>query len=307
LRAQVSFLVLPVVVALLAASLPASALDRNEGDYWVYSISVVVPGYSVSATGTVRYEFLSEGTIVVNNTEVSANVMRVTGSAAGSVSDIDLSVSIVFEGYVYEDPAGMGVLRSDLTYWTSVTWGSGPFALQIDSANRSADTFIPSLLAGLEPGEATFGASWIEDIRVESVTYNLTTGAAMSSDTYLLTASCSAGAELETVSTGAGEFEALEITATESGGGVVVCWWSEEIAQFAKLELYSEEASEPVMTLTLKDYGVTARTDVLVFVAVGGVAFIVALVALALVMVRRRPPKTASQDAQPLELLQPPP
>lgn len=297
----------PLVVLLLSVSFPSSALDRNDGDYWVYSMVVTVPGFGVSATGTMRYEFVSQESLTVDGVEVPVNVLRATGSAAGRVALIDLSAAVVIEGYVYEGRGDMSIVRSDLTYWTNVHWGSGDFAWPIDTANRSVSTYTPPLLSGFDPGTTAPGATWIENIVVRAVYYNMATGAVESDRTSQMTISYSAHTELEEVSTGAGKFEALRITATESGSGQVVYWWSQETGLFVKEDTYVEGTAQPVQTLTMEDYSGNPRTSVLVFVAVGGVAMAVALVALALVLIKRRPPRLGADSSTPPELLPPPP
>jgi hypothetical protein len=297
----------PLVVMLLSASFPSSALDRNDGDYWVYSMVVVVPGFGVSATGTVKYEFVSRGSLTIDGVGLPVNVMRVTGSAVGGVALIDLSAAVVIEGYIYEALEDMSTVRSDLTYWTNVSWGSGDFAWPINTANRSVSTYTPPLLSGFDTGTTAPGATWTENIEVRTGYYNMTTGLVEHESASSMTISYSVHSEHETVSTGAGRFETLRITATESSGGRVVYWWSEEIGLFVKEDTYAEGSAQPVQTLALEDYSGKPRTDVLVFVAVGGVAMAVALVALALVLIRRRPPRPDTAVSQPLELLPPPP
>ncbi|MBN1677103.1 MAG: hypothetical protein JW880_01050, partial [Candidatus Thermoplasmatota archaeon] len=220
---------------------------------------------------------------------------------------IDLSASVVIEGYVYEGPDDMRTVRSDLTYWSNLTWGSGDFSWPMNSANRSVSTYAPPLLSGFDPGATAPGATWTENVEVRTVYYNVTTGAVESDRTSQMTISYSAHTELETVSTGAGKFETLRITATESDSGHVVYWWSEEVGLFVKEDTYIEGTSQPVQTLTLEDYSGSPRTNVLVFVAVGGVAMAVALAGLAFVLVRRRPRRPDTGSSTPIELLPPPP
>lgn len=304
---RMSLLSIPLVLLLLSASSSSSAMERNAGDYWVYSMVVTVPEFGASATGTMKYEFVSQESLTIDSVGVLVNVMRVTGSAVGGIPLIDLSAAVVIEGYVYEGVGDMSTVRSALTYWTNVSWGSGDFSWPINTANRSVSTYTPPLLSGFDPGVTVPGASWTENIGVSTAYYNMTTGLVEHESTSSLTISYSAHSEFETVSTGAGSFETLRITATESGGGHVVYWWSEEIGLFVKEDTYVEGTAQPVQTLSLEDYSGKPRTNVLVFVAVGGVAMAVALAGLALVLIKRRPPRRGTDVSQPLELLPPPP
>ncbi|MBN1678035.1 MAG: hypothetical protein JW880_05800, partial [Candidatus Thermoplasmatota archaeon] len=79
LASRLSFLSIPLALALSIASFSACAFERADGDYWVYSMVIIVPGFGVSATGTVDYEFVSQGTITVDAADVPVNIVRVTG------------------------------------------------------------------------------------------------------------------------------------------------------------------------------------------------------------------------------------
>lgn len=298
-----------LAMALLTASFPASALQRTDGDYWVYSLVVVVPGLEVSATGTMRYEFVSQELLVVDDISIPVNVMRTTGSASGSVALIGLSAAVVMEGYVYEGSRDMSTVRSDMTYWANVTWGVGDFSWPVNSASRSVSTYTPALMSGFDPGATALGATWTESVEVQTTTYNTTTGAVESDETSQMSVVYSVHTELETVVAGAGKFESLRITATEGDGDRVVYWWSEEAGVFVKEDTYVEGTSQPVQTLALEEYNDGGSgTSILLFVAIGSVAAAIALVFLALVLVKRRPPRPANPyDSLPLELQPPPP
>lgn len=303
---RVSLLSVSVLLLLIAPS-STSAMDRSAGDYWVYSMFLAVPEFGVTATGTLRYEFVSQESLTIGGAAIPVNVMRVTGTALGAVPLIDLSAAVVIEGYVYEGIGDMSTVRSALTYWTNVSWGSGEFSWPINTESRSSSTYTPGLLFGFEPGVTAPGDSWTESIEVRTVYYNTTTGMEESETSRSMTVAYSVHTELETVSTGAGSFEAMRITATESGVGRVMYWWSEDVGLFVKEETYVEGSALPVQTLSLDDYSGRPHTNVLFFVAVGGLATAVALVFLALVLLKRRPPRRDLGGSKPLELLPPPP
>lgn len=302
-----SVLAISLVAVLLSASCSTSALDRNEGDYWVYSMVLVVPGFGVEATGTLKYEFFAHGVVDIGDVMVPANIMRVTGSAGGSIELIDLSAELVFEGFVYETREGMSIVKSYLISWTNITWGSGDFAWPMNFANMSVSTYAPPLLSGFDPGNTLPGATWTETIEVRTLVYNMTLGEIESDEIDQTAISFTAHAQLETVSTEAGEFESLRITATDEGGSRIVFWWSDEIDLFVKAEAFVPDDSEPVVTLALEDCSGITRTNVLLFVAIGGAATAIALVALAVVILKRRPPKKKTYGPSSVELLPPPP
>jgi len=295
------------IVLLVAASVPVSALERTDGDYWVYSMQLVVPGLDVAADGTLKYEFISQDTVNVGETDVPVNVMRVTGAAAGSVDIIDLGASLVIEGYVYEGLDNMSTVKSDLTYWINLTWGSGDFSWPINSAIRTASTYTPPLLSEFDPVATAPGSTWTETSLIRTVTYNVTTGAVESEETEQATTTYTASTEFDTISTGVGRFEALRITAAEEDGGRIIYWWSADLGLFVKEQTYVDDSSQPVQTLLLEQYSGGSGSSVLVFLVIGGVATAIALVALAAVLVKRRPPRSQADETPPLELLPPPP
>ncbi len=305
--ARLSSLPVLLVAAILCTSFSASAMDRSSGDYWVYSMVIVVPGFDVAASGTMKYEFVSQETLTVNSAEVPVNVLRVTGAAVGSLEMIDLEAELVIEGYIYEGLHGMSVVRDDLTYWTNLTWGSGAFSLPINYASRVVSTYTPPLMSGFDPGPSAPGSTWVETTSVQTVTTNLT-GDAQSDGTTSMTVTYTIFSQLETVHTGAGDFDALRIVAVQDDGVRVAYWWSEEADVFVREETYLEGVEQPVQTLVLEEYNGGPGSNILVYVAVGGAATAVALIALVAVLMMRRPRRPDIPDTSPpLELLPPPP
>jgi len=280
-------------------------MDRSPGDYWVYSMEIVVPGFDVAATGMVKYEFVSQETLTVNSAEVPVNVLRVTGAAEGSLDMIDLEAELVIEGYVYEGLHGMSVVRDDITYWTNLTWGSGAFSLPINYASRVVSTYTPPLMSGFDPGTTSPGSTWVETTSVRTITTNLTDDG-QSDETASMTVTYTIFSQLETVSTGAGDFEALRIVAVQNDGSQISYWWSEEADVFVKEETYLEGMEQPVQTLVLEEYSGSCGCNALVFVVVGVAATAVALVALVVVLRMRRPRRPSPDTSPPLELFPPP-
>jgi hypothetical protein len=304
---RVSILPVLLVAALLCTSFSASAMDRSSGDYWTYSMVIVVPGFDVATTGTVKYEFVSQETLTVNSAEVPVNVVRVTGDAGGSLEMIDLEAQLVMEGYIYEGLHGMSVVREDITSWTNLTWGSGPFSFPINRAIRVVSTYTPPLMSGFDPDTTEPGSTWVETTSVQTVTTNLTDDA-QSEWTTSKTVTYTISSQLETVSTGVGDFDALRIVAVHNDGLRVQYWWSEEADVFVREETYLEDVEQPVQTLVLEEYNGGPGSNILVYVAVGGAATAVALVALVAVLMMRRPRRPDIPDTSPpLELLPPPP
>lgn len=295
-----------ITLVLPVASSPCSALDRNSGDYWVYSMTFVVPQVQVSANGILRYEVVSQESLVLDGVSWPVNVMRATGAVSGSVELIELAVEVVVEGYVYESIDDMSTVKSDLTYWSNITWGSGSFSWPINTASRTVTIYDPPLLHGFDPSSTGPASTWTETIETRTSDINVTTGAVISETTDQIEIGYAVSPEPETVITGAGRFDTLRITATDDDGVRAVYWWSSEVGLFVKEESFIQGMSQPVQTLTLEDYSGAQRTNLLLLVAIGGIAMAAALVLLVLVMVKRRPPRP-SPRSPPIELLPPPP
>lgn len=294
------------VCALFAAALfvtvafgatPVAAIDRNEGDFWTYDVSLIEMGLPIS--GTLTYKFAGTDTIILGGTEYAVNVMRISGGASQSI--LFTEVSVAFGGYAYETKDKMAFVENDLYMWMNVSIGSGGFQLVTRVETEMLMTYSPPLLSGFDPGTTGTGDSWIETFTTATTTTaweNGTMQGAPTTDTETTTISFVVDPAMATLTTPAGTFDCLKITAT-STSGVVVYYWSDKVGNYVKEEMLNPGSSSPFSTMTLKDYKTSSGLGVILFVAIGGVVLVVALVVLALVVMKKRRPAAPAPYPQP--------
>lgn len=309
-----------LVVALVHSSANASALERVDGDFWSYSVTIDLSSFDpselnvtempidlsgIEVTGTVLYEYLGLDNITVDGTAHSVNVMAVSGDLDGSISLIGLEASVAIQGHVFETSEGMGTVKDDLTLWTNLTWGVGSFAYLKKYESRAINLYTPALMSGFDPESVVLGHSWGEVVQARTIGMNVTTGAVVSDTNGSIEIDFEVGAQREEVSTPAGLFVTYRVTASEEGGTRVVYWWSEEVGNFVRQDTYLENGTDSAETMLLEDYNHGSRTSILVFVSIGAVALAVALGVLGLVLLKRR--SRRHEPKPPPELLQLPP
>lgn len=308
------------VAALVYSSAGASALERIDGDFWRYSVSIDLAALDalelnitevpldlsgIDVTGTILYEYLGPDNISINGTSHSVNVMAVSGYFEGSVALIGLDASQTVQGHIFETSEGQGTVRDDLTLWTNLTWGVGSFAYLMRYESRLINTYTPPLMSGFDPGSIVLGGSWDETVQVRTIAMNVTTGAVSSDTNSSVAVQFVVAAETEEVPTPAGRFTTFKVTASEEDGARVVYWWSEEVGNFVMQETYLDSGSEPAETMLLEDYNNGSTTGILVFISIGAIALAVALGVLGLVLLKRRSRRV--EPKPPPELLQLPP
>lgn len=301
----ISIISIALVVAL--AAFPAAAVDRIKGDFWTYAMSMGVSG--ISANGTVTYTYADQDRITVGGTSYDVNVMRISGGASGSIDFLGFEASVTLGGYVYETQSGMALVKNDVFMWTNLTFGTGSFQIVSRAESETLTSYSPALMSGFSPSSTGPGDSWSETVTATTTTTNWVNGTMQGSpgtETGTLAFNFVVASAKETVTTPAGKFEALKITATDSDGNSVVYWWSSDAKNFVKEDTYEQGSSTPVATLLLKDYNAGSSVSLTLIVAVGGIFLLVALVALALVILKMRKPLQPS-PGQPGMLHERPP
>ncbi len=285
----ISILSIALVVAL--AAFPAAAVERSRGDFWTYTMSMGVS--EISANGTTTYTYVDQDRITVGGTSYDVNVMKISGGASGSIDFLGFEASLTLGGYVYETQSGMALVKNDLFMWTNLTFGTGSFQIVSRAESEIQTTYSSALMSGFDPSSTGPGDSWSETVTETTTTTNWVNGTMQGSpdtETGTLTYNFVVASAKETVSTPAGKFESLRITATDSDGNWVVYWWSADAKNFVKEDTYEQGSSTPVVTLLLKDYNAGSSVSLTLIVAVGGIVLLVALVVLALVMLKRGKP-----------------
>jgi hypothetical protein len=275
------------------AAHPAAAADRVNGDYWTYDASATVPLMftNVAVNGTTTYTCVGQSALEIEGTSYPVNVMRISGGMSGSADFMGIQVSVTLGGYVYETQEGMGVAKSDVLTWTNTSIGSSSFQLVYRNETHVSTTYTPALLSGFRPTIAKAGDSWAETIASTTISTRWVNGSMQGSrdtQTETLAINYVAAPSMETVTTAAGKFEALRITATESDGSSVVYWWSSVVQNFVKKDTYEAGYATPVATMVLKDYRAGSAVDYTLVAAMGGMVLAVALVVLALVLLKKK-------------------
>ena len=289
------------------AAHPAAAADRVNGDYWTYDASATVPILfaNVAVNGITTYTCVDQSTLEIEGTSYPVNVMKISGGKSGSADYMGTQVSVTLGGYVYETQEGMGTAKSDIFTWMNTTIGSSSFPLVYRNETEVSTRYTPAMLSGFRPSTLDAGDSWVETVASTTTTTKWVNGTMQGSpDTQSETLAFNfvAGSSMETVTTPAGKFEALRITATVSDGNSVVYWWSSEVQNFVKEDTYEAGSATPVATMVLKDYEIGSAVNLALVAAMGGIALTVAFVVLALVLLKKRklmqyqPPQSPPPD-----------
>lgn len=275
------------------AAYPAAAADRVNGDFWTYDASAMVPVLftNVAVNGTTTYTCVDKSAIDIGGTSYPVNVMKVSGGKSGAADFMGIQVSVTLGGYVYETQEGMGTAKSDISTWMNTTIGTSSFQLVYRNETEVSTTYTPAMLSGFSPSTVGAGDSWAETVASTTTTTKWVNGTKQGSPdvrTEILALSFVAASSMETVTTPAGKFEALRITATASDGSSVVYWWSSDVQNFVKEDTYEAGSATPVATMALKDYEIGSATNLVLVAAMGGIALAVALVVLAWVLLKKR-------------------
>ena len=272
---------------------PAAAADRVTGDYWTYNASATVPLWfaDVAVSGTAAYTCVDQSTLEIGGTSYPVNIMKLSGGKSGSADFMGTQVSVTLGGYVYETQEGVGIAKSDIFTWMNTTIGSSSFPLVYRNETEVLMTYIPAMLSGFRPSTVKAGDSWTETAATTTTTTKWVNGTMQGSPdtkTEILTFNFAAAASKETVTTPAGKFDSLRITAMASDGNSVVYWWSSEVQNFVKEDTYEADSATPVATMVLKDYKIGSAVNLVLVAAMGGIVLVVALVVLALVLLKKR-------------------
>jgi hypothetical protein len=283
-------LALVAVLSLFAA--PVSALDRSDGDYWVYEGGMEFEGIEVS--GSFRYEFDAKDSLTVGSESYEVDVLKVTGSMSGETEDLlgmSASVEVVFYGFSYEVDGSLATVKEDMYIWANMTIGTGSFALVTKMEMQDVTTYSPPTLSGFVDGETGTGDEWDE-------TTNVTTESSFwiddvmddtSTDEYTETYSYSIAATEDQVTTDAGTFDCLKMTVTDSEGDYDVYWYSSDVGSWVKLSTFSEGESTPYMTLELTEYEYSAGSETMMILIIGlGILVAVVVIVVVLLMMRKR-------------------
>jgi hypothetical protein len=290
LRAVTACVLSCVAVLSLLAS-PVAALDRSEGDYWVYSTEMGFEGIDVS--GTYRYEFSEKDTITVGSESYDVNVLEITGSLDGQTDDflgMSAAIEIDVHGFVYEVQGSMASLKEDIYLWANVTVDM-VVEVVIRMESQDVVTYSPPQMTGFVDGETGTGDQWDETTNMSSTSTIWVDGVIdeTDSDESEETYSFSIAAAEDSVVTDAGTFSCLKMTVTDGEGDFDIYWYSSDVGSWVKAEMYNEGDSEPYTTLELSEYSYSKGSGAVILIIAGvGVAVLVVVVVAVLLMAKRR-------------------
>lgn len=297
---------LTMAAFLVGTSAPVAAMDRSEGEFWTYDMATNIKGVDVSGEMTISFE--GYDTINVNGTSYEVSVLKMISGFSGSV-DILGSPWVVLGsivGTIYETRDGYGTVKDDVTMDVNVTWGEDPFQIVTNEEMETTTTYSPPMGAELDPTEDGPGDSW--DETVTEVTTVYLDGVLDESSTEVRTYQYSIASARESVTVPAGTFDTLKFTVTDEDGGREVRWYSEMAGDAVKIELYSEDSSEPYTTFEMNEYSHDTgglSTVIFVFAGVGIALAVLVIVVLLLVMKRRSGPSQAPPPLQPMPEMPP--
>lgn len=296
---------LALVAVLSLFAVPAKALDRTDGDYWVYEGGMDFEGIAV--TGEFRYEFQEKDSLTVGSQSYDVNVIKITGSMSGETDDflgVAASVEMVFDGFTYEVDGSLASVKEDMYMWANVSIGTGSLELVSRVETQDVTTYSPPQLSGFVEGETGTGDEWNETTDVTS-TYTVWVDGAMddtSTDEYTETYSYSIAASEESITTDAGTFDCLRMTVTDGEGDYDMYWYSSDVGSWVKISMFELGDSTPYMSIELVEYEYSggALTMMLLVVGLGILVAIVVIVVLLLLMRKKRQaPVQAPQQMPP--------
>jgi hypothetical protein len=275
------------------AAHPSAAADRANGDFWTYDASATVPVLltNLAVNGTTTYTCVDRSAIDIGGTSYPVSVMKVSGGKSGSADFMGIQVSVTLSGYIYETQEGVGIAKSDILTWMNTTIGTSSFPLVYRNVTEVSTIYTPAVLSGFNPSTVGAGDSWVETVTSKTTTtkwVNGTMQGSPSTHTEILAINFAASSSMETLTTPAGKFDALRITATASDGSSVLYWWSSDLQNFVKEDTYMAGSATPMATMVLKDYRIGSAVNFVLVAAMGGIALAVALVVLALVLLKKR-------------------
>ena len=294
---------LAFVAILSVFAMPADALNRSGGDYWVYEGTMDVEGVPVD--GTFRYEFEKEDTLTIGTEVFEVNVMKITGSLSGTTDDLlgmSASVQATFDGKTYETRDGFGTVKEDMYLWINMTFGTGSFSLVMRMELQDVSIYSPPSFSGFDEDETGTGDQWEETVNVTSTSVVWVDDVIdeSSSESYEETYQYSVAATEDRPVTEAGTFDCLKITSTDSEGNYRVNWYSHEVGNYVKMSYFDLGESSPYLSLELSEYKYSKDSALVMTLIIGvGILVVVAIIVVALLLMRKRGQTPAQAPPQP--------
>jgi hypothetical protein len=246
-------LVLPL---LLLAFIPSStvAMERSNGDYWIYDVSFTVSDIPVS--GSLTYAFIGESTLEVNGTHLSVGAFRISGEFSGLVagSAAEVSLNGLFDGYRYESLEGVGIVGEEMILLVNISTGYEGFQVASFMEVREFVKYSQPVPCGFDPLDTTAGMEWNETVEMFSLNeYEDDSTSCSEASAAVVEFNVSVAEADESVETEAGSFSARRISISD-GVGRDVLWYSAAVDNFVRIESYDATDEEPVYVAQLASY-----------------------------------------------------
>ncbi len=273
--------------ACVAGSVPAAALSRVDGQFWTYDLSMNVLG--LNATGTVSYDLSGRDKIIVGGSTHDADIYTIRGnlSASGYLYGVPYSVTAMLEETRYNPSGHVSVLEEDTEQWTNASVQAATPLLLARIDEQSISTWTPAYMSGFDPDTTGRGDSWDEQVTL--TTKVIRNGTELLNSSGPINYHFVIGQLTESVTVGAGTFEALRITATSGQGGQVIYWWSSKAQAFVLEKHFGPMNSAPTKILSLSSYNLQAGSGLLIPIIVGAAIVAVAVVILGFLLNARKP------------------
>lgn len=280
------FGVMLTVAVFIASPFTVAAVDRVSGQFWTYDASMMINGSN--ATGTISYSLSGRDTLESNGTSYDADVLTITGnlSSTSSLFGTTYSLRSTVGGTRHVIAGGMAAIQDDMGFWTDMSVGSPPSQLLARVRTESILNYSPPYLLKFDPATARPGDSWRETITLSTTT--IVNGTAISSAAHRVTYSVVISSSTEDVTVGAGTFETLRLTSTDSSGARDVLWWSSKADTFVLEKRYDPLSSTPGTIMSLREYEASTGGVTLIAILLGSVVIGVAILILVMILRARR-------------------
>jgi len=292
--------VVVLAMFLAFAACPVAATDHQSGEAWTYQVSTSVDAgvFVVDIFGNVTYEFEEERTLTVGTLVYDVDVMSVDGELSGTMEMFGeplLGASVTINGFLYEAADGGGIVREDMHWLIGTTVGSGSAAWSLQYGTQTIVTYTPPYLAELDPDSVELGIQWSETVNINDTVTLWENGTIVdtSSDRSGSVFSIVVEPATDSIVTPAGTFDAIRITSTDENGDREIRWWSDDVNGYVKIQSYSEGEDTARETMVLTSYEKGDSGSMLWVALVGIAVALVAIVVLAVVLLRMRHTKSS--------------
>ncbi len=290
-RAVASVILLSSLLALGTAS--AQGVSRENGEFWTYEMTVSeeIMGVRAEMSGQIIHTARGEGSLSIEEEDVSTTIIGIEGSLNGSVYALGQSVGgaeVSISGTRFDLIGTPGVLEENTTTISDVTISAGSLSFTYQLREQVSVSIHPAVLAEFDPDVAIVGDSWTRT--VETLTTSTAWVDGVATNTTVLSSNLTysvAVTGMESVETPSGIYSTLVVRVSDGEGGLDIFWWSSEVDNFVRHDVYRNGSDARSSTMVLVDFGSSDSSDMTVYIIIGVVVFVVGAAVLALVLSRK--------------------